>query len=194
MLRVDGNQIKYMKEDFDAWTNLDNFRSTKTQVTVEHQAIKRCPEELTLLTYKQISQNFQDYSLWLRTSPLLSWWPPCCFTQTAGSSGHYRQSPLGLTKLAGKQRTLHVHVSRQAANVASWPSSIFVKFRWSSFQLFKHVYVLAEIASRSLVRRTLVTSTQWGKHDLLHWLYSFSLATFFKNTFVTKRHDWDVRR
>lgn len=154
MLRVDGNQIKTMKEDFDAWTNLDNFRSTKTQVTVEHQAIKRCPEELTLLTYKQISQNFQDYSLWLRTSPLLSWWPPCCFTQTAGSSGHYRQSPLGLTKLAGKQRTLHMHASRQAA---SWSSSIFVKFRWSSFQLFKHVYVLAEIASRSLVRRTLVT-------------------------------------
>ena len=43
------------KEDFDAWTNLDNFRSTKTQVTVEDQAIKRCPGELTLLTYKQIS-------------------------------------------------------------------------------------------------------------------------------------------
>ena len=64
MLRVDGNQIlSTMKEDFDAWTNLDNFRSTKTQVTVEDQAIKRCPEELTLLTYKQISQNFQDYSL-----------------------------------------------------------------------------------------------------------------------------------
>lgn len=63
MSRVDGNQIKYMKEDFDEWTNLDNFRSTKTQVTVEDQAIKRCPEELTLLTHKQISQNFQDYSL-----------------------------------------------------------------------------------------------------------------------------------
>lgn len=92
---------------------------------------------------------------------------------------------------SGNQRTLHVHADRQAA---SWSSSIFVKFRWSSFQLFKHVYVLADIASRSLVRRTLVTSTQWGKHDLLHWLYSFSLATFFKNTFVTKRHDWDVRR
>ena len=92
---------------------------------------------------------------------------------------------------SGNQRTLHVHADRQAA---SWSSSIFVKFRWSSFQLFKHVYVLAEIASRSLVRRTLVTSTQWGKHDLFHWLYSFSLATFFKNTFVTKRHDWDVRR
>ena len=54
MLRVDGNQIKYMKEDFDAWTNLDSFRSTKTQVTVEDQVIKRCPEELTLLTDKQI--------------------------------------------------------------------------------------------------------------------------------------------
>ena len=127
-----------MKEDFDAWTNLDNFRSTKTQVTVEDQAIKRCPEELTLLTYKQISQNFQDYSLWLQTSPLLSWWPPCCFTQTAGSSGHYRQSPLGLDKLAGKQRTLHVHAGSKAA---SWSSSIFVKFIWSSFQLFIHLYV-----------------------------------------------------
>ena len=68
MLRVDGNQIKTMKEDFDAWTNLDNFRSTKTLVTVEHQAIKRCPEELTLLTYKQISQNFQYYSCLLYTS------------------------------------------------------------------------------------------------------------------------------
>ena len=204
-MEIRSSTSEYMKEDFDAWTNLDNFRSTKTQVIVEDQAIKRCPEELTLLTYKQISQNFQDYSLWLRTSPLLSWWPPCCFTQTAGSSGHYRQSPLGLTKLAGKQRTLHVHASRQAASVASWPSSIFVKFRWSSFQLFKHVYVLAEIASRSLVRRTLVTSTQWGKHDLrlklgktrwFHWIdVIHSLLQLFLNTFVTKLHDWDdVRR
>lgn len=107
MLRVDGNQIKYMKEKF--WC-MDEFEwlsshELKTQVTVEDQGIKRCPEELTLLTYKQISQNFQDYSLWLRTSPLLSWWPPCCFTQTAGSSGHYRQSSLGLGKLAGNQGT-----------------------------------------------------------------------------------------
>ena len=100
------------------------------------------------------------------------------------------------------QRTLHVHADRQAA---SWSSSIFVKFRWSSFQLFKHVYVLAEIASRSLVRRTLVTSTQWGKHDLrlklgktrgFHWIdVIHSLLQLFLNTFVTKRHDWDdVRR
>ena len=28
MLRVDGNQIKYMKEDFDAWTNLNDFHPT----------------------------------------------------------------------------------------------------------------------------------------------------------------------
>lgn len=84
------------------------------------------------------------------------------------------------------QRTVHVQ------QAASWSKSIFVKFRWSSFQLFLHVNVLAEIASRSLVRRTLVTSTQWGKHDLcwtktrknwrviFNWLYSFSLATFFE--------------
>ena len=103
---------------------------------------------------------------------------------------------------SGNQRTLHVHADRQAA---SWSSSIFVKFRWSSFQLFKHVYVLAEIASRSLVRRTLVTSTQWGKHDLrlklgkTRWFYwidvTHSLLQLILNTFVTKRHDWDdVRR
>ena len=99
---------------------------------------------------------------------------------------------------SGNQRTLHVHADRQAA---SWSSSIFVKFGWSSFQLFKHVYVLAEIASRSLVRRTLVTSTQWGKHDLrlklgktrgFYWIdVIHSLLQLFLNTFVTKRHDWD---
>lgn len=54
---------------------------------------------------------------------------------------------------------LHVHAGRQASG-CSWSSSIFVKFRWSSFQLFIYVYVLAEIASCSLVRRTLDTSTQ----------------------------------